>query len=94
LPPERPEPGQIAVEPESVEQGLLKLVLTLTELIRRLLEHQAIRRMDGGNLTPEQVEALGMALMRLEEKMARLREQFGLSAEDLNLELGPLGRLI
>ncbi|HXG64245.1 MAG TPA: gas vesicle protein K [Blastocatellia bacterium] len=87
-------PERINVDAESVEQGLAKLVLTLIEFIRRLLEKQAIRRMEGGDLTPEQVENLGLALMKLEAKMRELREQFGLADEDLNLDLGPIGRLI
>lgn len=87
-------PERVNVNAESVEQGLAKLVLTLIELIRRLLEKQAIRRMEGGGLTPEQVEELGLALMKLEEKMGELKGQFGLEDEDLNLDLGPIGRLI
>jgi hypothetical protein len=82
------------VDPESVEQGLAKLVLTLIEFIRRLLEKQAVRRMEGGDLSPEQIEELGLALMKLEEKLHDLKAQFGLSEEDLNLDLGPIGRLI
>src|SRR5947209_17795511 len=78
-------PDRINIDAESVEQGLAKLVLTLIEFIRRLLEKQAIRRMDGGGLSPEQLEELGLALMRLEEKMEELKTQFRLSDEDLNL---------
>lgn len=87
-------PDRINIDAESVEQGLAKLVLTLIEFIRRLLEKQAVRRMEGGDLSPEQLENLGLALMKLEEKMQELREQFGLGEEDLNLDLGPVGRLI
>ena len=87
-------PERVNVDAQSVEQGLAKLVLTLIELIRRLLEKQAVRRMEGGGLTPEQVEELGLALMKLEEKMAELKRQFGLEDEDLNIDLGPVGRLI
>src|SRR5215217_8636072 len=87
-------PPRINVDAESVEQGLAKLVLTLIEFIRRLLEKQAIRRMEGGDLSPEQVEELGLALMRLEAKLQELKTQFGLADEDLNLDLGPIGRLI
>ena len=87
-------PERINIDAESVEQGLAKLVLTVIEFIRRLLEKQAIRRVESGNLTPEQVEALGLALMKLEAKLQDLKTQFGLSEEDLNLNLGPLGRLI
>jgi actin-like ATPase involved in cell morphogenesis len=87
-------PDRINIDTQSVEQGLAKLVLTLIELIRRLLEKQAIRRMEGGELSPEQVEDLGLALMKLEEKMQELKAQFGLAEEELNLDLGPIGRLI
>lgn len=87
-------PDRINIDAQSVEQGLAKLVLTLIELIRRLLERQAIRRMEGGDLSPEQVEDLGLALMKLEEKMRELKAQFGLGDEELNLDLGPIGRLI
>ena len=87
-------PPRINIDAESVEQGLAKLVLTLIEFIRRLLEKQAVRRMEGGDLSPEQVEELGLALMKLEEKMRELKAQFGLAEEDLNLDLGPIGRLI
>lgn len=87
-------PDRINIDAESVEQGLAKLVLTLIEFIRRLLEKQAVRRMEGGDLSPEQLEKLGLALMKLEEKMEELKDQFGLSKEDLNIDLGPVGRLI
>jgi hypothetical protein len=87
-------PPRINIDAQSVEQGLAKLVLTLIEFIRRLLEKQAIRRMEGGDLSPEQLEQLGLALMKLEEKMQELKAQFGLAEEDLNLDLGPVGRLI
>jgi hypothetical protein len=79
---------------ETVEQGLAKLVLGLIELLRRLLERQAIRRMEGGSLNETQVEEMGMALMKLEAKLHELAEHFGLRPEDLNLDLGPLGRLL
>ena len=87
-------PSRINIDPQSVEQGLAKLVLTLIEFIRRLLEKQAVRRMEGGDLSPEQIEELGLALMRLEAKLQELKTQFGLTEEDLNLDLGPIGRLI
>ena len=87
-------PERVNVDPRSVEQGLAKLVLTLIELIRRLLEKQAVRRMEGGDLSPEQIEELGLALMKLEEKMAELKGQFGLQDEELNIDLGPIGKLI
>ena len=87
-------PSRINIDAESVEQGLAKLVLTLIEFIRRLLEKQAVRRMEGGDLSPEQIEELGLALMKLEAKLQELKTQFGLTDEDLNLDLGPIGRLI
>jgi Gas vesicle protein K len=87
-------PPRINIDAQSVEQGLAKLVLTLIEFIRRLLEKQAVRRMEGGGLSPEQVEELGLALMKLEEKMGELKGRFGLEDEELNLDLGPVGRLI
>lgn len=87
-------PERINIDAQNVERGLAKLVLTLIEFIRRLLEKQAINRMEGGNLSPEQIENLGLALMKLEEKMEVLKKQFGLADEDLNIDLGPLGRLI
>src|ERR1700751_2168352 len=79
---------------ETIEQGLAKLVLGLIDLLRQLLERQAIRRMEGGTLTDQQVEEMGQALMKLEEKIRELAEQFGLKPEDLNLALGPLGNLL
>ncbi len=85
---------RIEADPERVEQGLAQLVLTLVELIRQLMERQAIRRLEGGTLTAEQEEALGTALMRLAEKMDEMKEHFGLTDEDLNLSLGPLGDLL
>lgn len=87
-------PDRININSESIEQGLAKLVLTLIEFIRRLLEKQAIRRLEAGDLSSEQVENLGLALMKLEQKMHELKGQFGLTDEDLNLDLGPVGRLI
>src|SRR5689334_9545393 len=87
-------PSRINIDAQGVEQGLAKLVLTLIEFIRRLLEKQAVRRMEGGDLSPEQIEELGLALMRLEAKLQELKTQFGLADEDLNLDLGPIGRLI
>ncbi len=86
--------GRIDCSPETVEQGLAKLVLSLIELLRRLLERQAIRRLEGGSLTDQQVEDMGQALMKLEQKIRDLASSFGLKPEDLNLELGPLGKLM
>ena len=86
-------PERISADPEVVENGLAKLVLAIIELIRRLLEKQALRRMDAGNLTEPEIERLGTALMKLEEKMAELKQTFGLTDEDLNLSLGPIRTL-
>ncbi len=87
-------PQRIDCTSENVEQGLARLVLSLIELLRRLLERQAIRRMEGGGLTEQQVEEMGLALMRLEAKIHELANSFGLKPEDLNLDLGPLGNLL
>jgi hypothetical protein len=87
-------PRRINGSPEEVEQGLAKLVLSLIEFLRRVLERQAVRRLDGDDLTDEEIERMGLTLMRLEEKVAELAAQFGLSVEDLNLDLGPLGKLL
>lgn len=83
-------PGRINADPEKVEHGLARLVLALVDLLRRLLEKQALRRIEGGSLTPEEIERMGVTFLRLEEKMAELRALFGLSEEDLALPLGPL----
>ncbi len=85
---------RIGADPETAERGLVALVLTLVELLRQLMERQAIRRVDQGDLTAEQAEQIGTTLMLLEERMAELREHFGLSPEDLNIDLGPLGPLL
>ncbi|MFB9238428.1 gas vesicle protein K [Plantactinospora siamensis] len=85
---------RVEVDRESVERGLANLVLTVVELLRQLMERQALRRIDRGDLTDEQVERIGVTLMALEEQMALLRDHFGLSPEDLNLDLGPLGPLL
>ena len=87
-------PSQIDVTTEGVEQGLAQLVLTLVEFLRQLLERQAVRRMEGGSLTDEEVERVGLALMKLEEKVHQLADQFGLRPGDLNINLGPLGDLL
>jgi hypothetical protein len=79
---------------ENIEQGFAKLVLSLVELLRQLLERQAIRRMEGASLTEQQVEAMGEALMTLEQKIHELAQNFGLTPADLNLDLGPLGKLL
>jgi CRISPR/Cas system-associated endonuclease Cas1 len=81
-------------DPERVEQGLAQLVLTLIELLRQLMERQAVRRIEDGSLNDEQIERLGQTLMALEQRMEELKEIFGLQDEDLNLNLGPLGDLL
>ena len=86
-------PERINADPEHVENGLARLVLTVIELLREILEHQAIRRMDGGTLSDQQIERLGLALLKLNERMEELKTTFGLTDEDLNIDLGPLGRL-
>jgi hypothetical protein len=86
-------PERINADPDKVEQGLARLVLTVIELLRRVLEHQAVRRMDGGTLTDEQIERLGLALLRLNERMGELKDTFGLTDDDLSIDLGPLGEL-
>ncbi len=86
-------PERISADAEIVENGLAKLVLSIIELIRRLLEKQALRRMEGGNLTDAEIERLGAALMKLEEKMEELKKVFGLTDDDLNLKLGPVRSL-
>ncbi|RYP83632.1 gas vesicle protein K [Nocardioides guangzhouensis] len=85
---------RIESDPESVQRDLFKLVLTLVELVRQLMEAQAIRRVDEGDLTDDQVESLGVALMHLEDAMEELKQRFDLTAEDLNIDLGPLGPLL
>jgi hypothetical protein len=81
-------------DPEEVQRSVARLVLTLVEFVRQLLERQAIRRLEGGTLTTEETEAVGVALMRLEETVRDLAGRFGLEPEELNLDLGPLGRLL
>lgn len=85
---------RVKADPENVERGLAQLVLTLIELLRQLMERQAIRRVEAGGLSDEQVERLGQALLALEQRMGELKATFGLADEDLNLDLGPLGRLL
>jgi hypothetical protein len=87
-------PARIEASPDDVEAGLAKLVLTLVEFLRQVLEHQAVRRMEGGTLTDDEIERLGLTLMRLQERLGELKEAFGLADEDLNIDLGPLGKLI
>jgi Gas vesicle protein K len=85
---------RVNADRESLEKGLAQLVLTLVELIRQLMERQALRRIEGGSLSSDEVERLGETFMLLEQKMEELREHFELEKEDLNLDLGPLGKLI
>ena len=84
----------LELDPDDVKNGLGQLVLTLVKLLHELLEKQAIRRMESGSLTEEQIDRLGLTLMRQAEEIGRLRKEFGLQEEDLNLDLGPLGRLL
>ncbi len=86
--------GRIIATPDNVDSGLAKLVLTLIELIRKLMEKQAMRRIEGGSLTDDQIENLGETLMKLENKMEELKKIFNLTDKDLNLNLGPLGDLL
>jgi hypothetical protein len=88
------QPGRVVVDPDNVERGLVSLVLTLVELLRQLMERQALHRLDAGDLADEQIERIGNTLMALEQRMTELREHFGLTAEDLNIDLGPLGPLL
>lgn len=85
---------RVNADPESVERGLAQLVLTIVELLRQLMERQALRRIDGGTLSDEQIERLGRTFMALDERMAELLTEFGLDEQDLNLQLGPLGNLL
>ena len=87
-------PRRVNADPESVERGLAQLVLTLIELLRQLMERQALRLMDQDSLDEEQIERLGLTFMRLAERMDQLKAEFELSDEDLNLDLGPLGSLL
>ena len=87
-------PARIDAEPDDIEAGLAKLVLTLLEFLRQVLEHQAVRRMEGGGLSDEQIENLGLALMRLQERLGEIKTAFGLEGDELNIDLGPLGRLL
>ena len=88
------EDSRLKLTPKNADSGLAKLVLTLVELIRKLVEKQAMRRVDGGSLTDEEIERLGETLMNLELKMEELKEHFHLTDRDLNINLGPLGDLM
>ena len=87
-------PPRWNVDPQDVQKSVVRLVLALVEFLRKLLERQAIRRMESGTLTAEETEKIGQALMKLEETVQQLARQFGLKPDELNLDLGPLGRLI
>ena len=87
-------PQRLETDAESVERDLFKLVLTVIELVRQLMEKQALRRVDEGDLTDEQVEGLGNGLMHLEQAMDELKERYDLTTADLNIDLGPLGTLL
>ena len=86
-------PPRLNTDPDKVENGLAKLVLTLIEVLRKVLEHQAVRRMEGGHLSDAEVEKLGVALLRLNDRMQDMKGIFGLADEDLQIDLGPLGKL-
>jgi hypothetical protein len=97
LPPSQPIPGlpaRVSADPHNVEKGLAQLVLTLVDLLRQLMERQAVRRMEGGSLSDEEIERLGQTFMKLEERMRELKQSFGLTDADLNIDLGPLGKLL
>jgi hypothetical protein len=85
--------ARLDLDPDRLKNGLGQLVLTLVKLLHEVLERQAIRRIDAGSLTGEQIEKLGLTLMRQGEEVERLRKEFGLEERDLDLDLGPLGRL-
>lgn len=87
-------PSRLDCTAENIDQGLAKLVLSLIEFLRQLLERQAIRRMEAGSLSDQKVEEMGAALMKLEAKIQELAAHFGLTPADLNLNLGPLGNLL
>ena len=85
---------RLVIDDDTIERDLVKLVLTVVELLRQLMERQALRRVDRGDLTEDQEERIGRTLMLLEDRMALLRERYRLSDQDLNLDLGPLGPLL
>lgn len=88
------EKGRLNLDQQSVKNGLGQLVLTVVKLLHELLQRQAVRRMEAGSLTDSEVERLGVTLMEQEQEIERLRKEFGLEDEDLNLDLGPLGKLL
>ena len=85
---------RLATQPETVERDLARLALTIVELLRQLMERQAVRRVEQGDLSTDEEERIGMTLMLLEDRMAQLLQRFGLTKRDLNLDLGPLGTLL
>lgn len=85
---------RIALDPENINKGLGQLVLTVVELIRQLLERQSLRRIESGSLSDEEIERLGLTFLRLSERMDWLKQEFGLTDDDLNIDLGPLGKLL
>jgi hypothetical protein len=87
-------PPRWNANPDEVRRAVLKLVLTLVELIRQLMERQAIRRLDAGTLSDDETESVGLALMNLQDTIADLATQFGISPDELNLDLGPVGKLL
>ncbi len=89
-----PTPPRISLKAEDIQNGLGRLVLTVVELLRELLERQALRRIDGGSLSEMEIERLGTTFMQLAGQMERLKKEFGVTDEDLNIDLGPLGRLL
>lgn len=89
-----PPPRRLSLDEGKLKNGLGQLVLTLVKLLHELLEKQAVRRMEGGSLSDDEIERLGLALMRQAEEIERLRVEFGLTEDDLNLDLGPLGKLL
>ena len=93
-PESRGKGGRLNLDPENVKNGLGQLVLTLVKLLHELLERQAIRRIDAGSLSDAEIEEVGVTLMRQSEELERLRKEFGLAEEDLNMDLGPLGKLL
>ena len=87
-------PRRVNADPEQVERGLAQLVLTVVELLRQLMERQALRRMENGTLTDDEIERMGETFLKLEQRMQELKQEFGLEDRDLNLNLGPLGDLL
>ena len=87
-------PSRVNADPHNVERGLAQLVLTLVDLLRQLMERQAVRRMEGGSLPDDEVERLGQTFLLLSKRMDELKQSFGLEDKDLNIDLGPLGKLL